>query len=126
VSCNLNVAATYSDSGDSMGARSVDNATPPMHFLTPHVEISMADAPASFSPAQVLFIYNIEALLLRILICMYSFKIFNVGMCKHPTFHTGTYFEYCFELQTFHLFLYQNLETCTNVTSWVHFLLFYL
>lgn len=51
VSCNLNVAATYSDSGDSMGARSVDNATPPMHFLTPHVEISMADAPASFSPA---------------------------------------------------------------------------
>ncbi|KAJ9591050.1 hypothetical protein L9F63_027743, partial [Diploptera punctata] len=31
---------------------SIDNATPPMHFLTPHVEISMADAPASFSPAQ--------------------------------------------------------------------------
>jgi len=57
VSCNLNVAATYSDSGDSMGARSVDNATPPMHFLTPHVEISMADAPASFSPAPVCFIF---------------------------------------------------------------------
>ncbi|XP_068082016.1 zinc finger protein ztf-16 [Anabrus simplex] len=51
--CNVNMAATYSDSGDSMGARSVDNATPPMHFLTPHVEISMADGPsAPFSPAQ--------------------------------------------------------------------------
>jgi hypothetical protein len=49
-----------------MGARSVDNATPPMHFLTPHVEISMADAPASFSPAQVRFMYNIEGLVLRI------------------------------------------------------------
>lgn len=45
--------ASYSDSGDSTGARSADNATPPMHFLTPHVEISMADAPASFSPVQV-------------------------------------------------------------------------
>ena len=33
--------AAFSDSGDS--ARSTDNATPPMHFLTPHVEISMAD-----------------------------------------------------------------------------------
>lgn len=32
---------TYSDSGDSL--RSADNGTPPMHFLTPHVEISMAD-----------------------------------------------------------------------------------
>nr|CAD7590085.1 unnamed protein product [Timema genevievae] len=53
VSCNLSIAATYSDSGDSMGARSADNATPPMHFLTPHVEISMADAPAPFSPARV-------------------------------------------------------------------------
>lgn len=31
----------YSDSGDSL--RSTDNGTPPMHFLTPHVEISMAD-----------------------------------------------------------------------------------
>ena len=59
VSCNLNMAAaTYSDSGDSMGARSIDNATPPMHFLTPHVEISMADAPASFSPAQVCNLLN--------------------------------------------------------------------
>lgn len=46
--------ATYSDSGDSTGNRSADNATPPMHFLTPHVEISMADAP-SFSPTQVRF-----------------------------------------------------------------------
>ena len=33
--------AFASDSGESM--RSVDNVTPPMHFLTPHVEISMAD-----------------------------------------------------------------------------------
>lgn len=32
---------TYSDSGESL--RSADNGTPPMHFLTPHVEISMAD-----------------------------------------------------------------------------------
>lgn len=31
----------FSDSGDSL--RSADNGTPPMHFLTPHVEISMAD-----------------------------------------------------------------------------------
>lgn len=72
VSCNLNVAATYSDSGDSMGARSVDNATPPMHFLTPHVEISMADAPASFSPAPVCFIYVFEGLVSRILPFPYS------------------------------------------------------
>lgn len=34
-------ANAFSDSGDSV--RSTDNATPPMHFLTPHVEISMAD-----------------------------------------------------------------------------------
>lgn len=33
--------SAYSDSGDSL--RSTDNGTPPMHFLTPHVEISMAD-----------------------------------------------------------------------------------
>lgn len=31
-------AANQSDSGESL--RSVENATPPMHFLTPHVEIS--------------------------------------------------------------------------------------
>lgn len=34
-------SATLSDSGDSTGNRSTDNATPPMHFLTPHVEISI-------------------------------------------------------------------------------------
>lgn len=50
---NLSVSVqNYSDSGESTGARSADNATPPMHFLTPHVEISMADA-TSFSPQQV-------------------------------------------------------------------------
>ncbi|KAK9872133.1 hypothetical protein WA026_016186 [Henosepilachna vigintioctopunctata] len=48
------VSANFSDSGDSTGARSTDNATPPMHFLTPHVEISMSDAPAPvFSPVQI-------------------------------------------------------------------------
>lgn len=36
-----NQQPSYSDSGDSL--RSADNGTPPMHFLTPHVEISMAD-----------------------------------------------------------------------------------
>ncbi|XP_022901498.1 zinc finger protein ztf-16 isoform X2 [Onthophagus taurus] len=51
-SVSVSVAANYSDSGDSTGARSTDNATPPMHFLTPHVEISMADAPNPvFSPS---------------------------------------------------------------------------
>ncbi|XP_018331218.1 ikaros family zinc finger protein isoform X2 [Agrilus planipennis] len=52
LSSGLSVSvANYSDSGDSTGARSTDNATPPMHFLTPHVEISMTDAPAHvFSP----------------------------------------------------------------------------
>ncbi|CAG9820213.1 unnamed protein product [Phaedon cochleariae] len=40
----------FSDSGESTGARSTDNATPPMHFLTPHVEISMTDAPVSVFP----------------------------------------------------------------------------
>ncbi|XP_017779970.1 PREDICTED: ikaros family zinc finger protein-like [Nicrophorus vespilloides] len=50
-SVSVSMTANYSDSGDSTGARSTDNATPPMHFLTPHVEISMADAPAPvFSP----------------------------------------------------------------------------
>ncbi|XP_014227776.1 zinc finger protein Pegasus [Trichogramma pretiosum] len=34
-------SAMLSDSGDSSENRSVDNATPPMHFLTPHVEISI-------------------------------------------------------------------------------------
>lgn len=41
MNANSNSGPTYSDSGDSL--RSADNATPPMHFLTPHVEISMAD-----------------------------------------------------------------------------------
>lgn len=59
-SLSVSVAANYSDSGDSTGARSTDNATPPMHFLTPHVEISMADAPAPvFSPTLVSE-YNFE------------------------------------------------------------------
>lgn len=40
-------APSYSDSGDSL--RSADNATPPMHFLTPHVEISMAETADSFN-----------------------------------------------------------------------------
>lgn len=38
---NNNSNNNYSDSGES--ARSTENATPPMHFLTPHVEISMTD-----------------------------------------------------------------------------------
>ncbi|KAI8440435.1 hypothetical protein MSG28_001743 [Choristoneura fumiferana] len=49
---SVSVAAAYSDSGDSNGERSVDNATPPMHYLTPHVEISMADNNETFSPGQ--------------------------------------------------------------------------
>ncbi|XP_049888165.1 zinc finger protein ztf-16 isoform X1 [Pectinophora gossypiella] len=49
---SVSVAAAYSDSGESNGARSVDNATPPMHYLTPHVEISMADNNETFSPGQ--------------------------------------------------------------------------
>ncbi|XP_077286896.1 uncharacterized protein LOC143911750 isoform X2 [Arctopsyche grandis] len=49
---SVSVAATYSDSGDSTGARSTDNATPPMHFLTPHVEISMADN-ETYSPGGI-------------------------------------------------------------------------
>ncbi|KAL4703309.1 hypothetical protein ACJJTC_006672 [Scirpophaga incertulas] len=47
---SVSVAAAYSDSGESNGARSVDNATPPMHYLTPHVEISMADNNETFAP----------------------------------------------------------------------------
>ncbi|XP_037945859.1 zinc finger protein 26-like [Teleopsis dalmanni] len=35
---NVNLQSHQSDSGESM--RSMENATPPMHFLTPHVEIS--------------------------------------------------------------------------------------
>ncbi|XP_056643216.1 zinc finger protein ztf-16 [Diorhabda carinulata] len=52
LSVSVTGGANYSDSGDSTGARSTDNATPPMHFLTPHVEISMTDAPVPvFSPS---------------------------------------------------------------------------
>lgn len=53
---STNAGGACSDSGDSTGARSADNATPPMHFLTPHVEISMTDSPttpSAFSPTQV-------------------------------------------------------------------------
>lgn len=38
-----NEAGQASESGDSADDRSTDNATPPMHYLTPHVEISMAE-----------------------------------------------------------------------------------
>lgn len=55
---SVSVAAAYSDSGDSNGARSVDNATPPMHYLTPHVEISMADNNETFSPGQTNHLNN--------------------------------------------------------------------
>lgn len=44
-------ANAFSDSGDS--ARSTDNATPPMHFLTPHVEISMADNNEANNPMRL-------------------------------------------------------------------------
>lgn len=52
VEANQSVTGTFSDSGDSQGARSADNATPPMHFLTPHVEISMTDT-SPYSPVSV-------------------------------------------------------------------------
>lgn len=41
LSASQTPAPTHSDSGESL--RSTDNATPPMHFLTPHVEISMTE-----------------------------------------------------------------------------------
>lgn len=44
-------ANAFSDSGDS--ARSTDNGTPPMHFLTPHVEISMADNNENVNPIRL-------------------------------------------------------------------------
>lgn len=47
----------FSDSGDSL--RSADNATPPMHFLTPHVEISMADE-SSYKVSFLKYVANIE------------------------------------------------------------------
>ncbi|CAF4854717.1 unnamed protein product [Pieris macdunnoughi] len=58
---SVSVAAAYSDSGDSNGERSVDNATPPMHYLTPHVEISMADNNETFSPGQTSHMGNSDA-----------------------------------------------------------------
>lgn len=55
---SISTSGACSDSGDSIsGNRSESNATPPMHFLTPHVEISMADHTtnecSSFSSSQV-------------------------------------------------------------------------
>lgn len=44
-------ASAFSDSGDS--ARSTDNATPPMHFLTPHVEISMGEGNGENGPLRL-------------------------------------------------------------------------
>ncbi|CAH3992648.1 zinc finger protein ztf-16 isoform X2 [Pieris brassicae] len=58
---SVSVAAAYSDSGDSNGERSVDNATPPMHYLTPHVEISMADNNETFSPGQTSHMGNSDS-----------------------------------------------------------------
>ncbi|KAE9529264.1 hypothetical protein AGLY_011940 [Aphis glycines] len=55
---NVSTSGACSDSGDSIGgSRSESNATPPMHFLTPHVEISMTEPNptecSSFSSSQV-------------------------------------------------------------------------
>jgi len=55
---NVSTSGACSDSGDSIGgSRSESNATPPMHFLTPHVEISMTEPDptecSSFSSSQV-------------------------------------------------------------------------
>jgi len=55
------VSAAFSDSGDSL--RSTDNVTPPMHFLTPHVEISMADNIEGFnviSFSEIFYDYNLN------------------------------------------------------------------
>lgn len=64
---NSNSGPAYSDSGDSL--RSADNVTPPMHFLTPHVEISMAESDSfkvsSFTVLQLYYhLYFIQFLLL--------------------------------------------------------------
>lgn len=77
-SLSVSVAANYSDSGDSTGARSADNATPPMHFLTPHVEISMADAPASFSPIQVSINSAGSANLIKFMINLECYRISKI------------------------------------------------
>lgn len=55
---NISNNGACSDSGESIGGnRSESNATPPMHFLTPHVEISMTEPTptesSSFSSLQV-------------------------------------------------------------------------
>lgn len=59
---NVSTSGACSDSGESIsGNRSESNATPPMHFLTPHVEISMTEPTtidcSSFSSSQVSIIY---------------------------------------------------------------------
>jgi len=59
---NVSTSGACSDSGESMsGNRSESNATPPMHFLTPHVEISMTEPTgtecSSFS-SQVIIIFK--------------------------------------------------------------------
>jgi len=60
---NVSTSGACSDSGDSIGgSRSESNATPPMHFLTPHVEISMTEPNpmecSSFSSSQVIITDN--------------------------------------------------------------------
>jgi len=65
---SISTSGACSDSGDSIsGNRSESNATPPMHFLTPHVEISMAEHTtnecSSFSSSQVSLIFNHNILL---------------------------------------------------------------
>lgn len=60
---NVSTSGACSDSGESMGGnRSESNATPPMHFLTPHVEISMTEPTAtecsSFSSSQVSMLFK--------------------------------------------------------------------
>jgi len=59
---HISNSGACSDSGESIsGNRSESNATPPMHFLTPHVEISMAEHTStecsSFSSSQVSLFY---------------------------------------------------------------------
>lgn len=71
-SLSVSVAAAYSDSGDSNGERSVDNATPPMHYLTPHVEISMADN-ETYSPGQTNHLGNSGELELYISVGIFVF-----------------------------------------------------
>lgn len=51
---NIPPGGFVSDSGDSVENRSADNTTPPMHFLTPHVEISMAEASSANPKVSIL------------------------------------------------------------------------